>query len=169
MKHLPSALVLSGALASHALAAAPDFSVRQVAPPDGWAAQAGGTRGGADAPAANVFTVTNAAQLRQALGKGIQGSRIVQVAGLIDMSEGRAYTGKADQARRALVALPADTTLVGVGADAGTFTDRGSLLNGAPLAPCGAGTPSWTVPYPFNPRQADAVPAHVRAHAGAGK
>lgn len=378
MKHLPSALVLSGALASHALAAAPDLSVRQVAPPDGWAAQAGGTRGGADAPAANVFTVTNAAQLRQALGKGIQGSRIVQVAGLIDMSEGRAYTNKADQARRGLVALPANTTLVGIkpdagfvnahlkvskvsqviirklklhnpcdvepewdpqdgidggwnadfdgisiiashhvwvdrnsftdapatddtlpvehgkvkqchdgsldiregsdyvtvsynhfalhaknmligasdkalddagrlrvtisnnlfeyiasrsprvrfgqvhlfnnyhvgdrkhpvyrhgysigvakrarivshanafeiagsrscvdavrpfatGADAGSFADTGSLLNGASLAPCGAASPSWSVPYPFNPRQADAVPAHVRAHAGAGK
>ena len=378
MKHLPFALVLSGALASHALAASPDFSIRQVAPPDGWAAQAGGTRGGADAPAANVFTVTDAAQLRKALGKSIQGSRIVQVAGLIDMSEGRPYTGKADQAKRGLVALPANTTLVGVGpdagfinahlkvskvsqviirklklrnpcdvepewdpqdgdeggwnadydgisivashhvwvdrnsftdapatddtlpvehgkvkqchdgsldiregsdyvtvsynhfalhaknmligasdkalddagrlrvtisnnlfeyvasrsprvrfgqvhlfnnhyvgdrkhpvyrhgysvgvakearivshanafeiaasrscadavrpfatgADAGSFFDAGSLLNGATLAPCGAGTPSWTVPYPFNPLPADAVPAHVRAHAGAGK
>ncbi|WP_313034271.1 pectate lyase family protein [Massilia alkalitolerans] len=378
MKHLPFALILSGALASHALAASPDFSIRQVAPPDGWAAQAGGTRGGADAPAANVFTVTDAAQLRAALRKGIQGSRIVQVAGLIDMSEGRPYASKADQAKRGLVALPAHTTLVGVGpdagfinahlkvskvsqvvirklrlrnpcdvapewdpqdgdeggwnadfdgisiiashhvwvdrnsftdapvtddtlpvehgkvkqchdgsldiregsdyvtvsynhfalhaknmligasdkalidagrlrvtisnnlfeyvasrsprvrfgqvhlfnnyyvgdrkhpvyrhgysvgvakaarivshanafeiagsrscadavrpfatgADAGSFLDTGSLLNGAALAPCGAGTPSWTVPYPFNPLPANAVPAHVRAHAGAGQ
>ncbi|MFN3789289.1 polysaccharide lyase family 1 protein [Massilia sp.] len=119
MKHLPFALIFSSALASHALAAAPTFSIRQVAPPDGWAAQAGGTRGGADAPAANVFTVTDAAQLRTALGKGIQGSRIVQVAGLIDMSEGRPYASKADQAKRGLVALPANTTLVGVGPDAG--------------------------------------------------
>ncbi|KFI06002.1 polysaccharide lyase family 1 protein [Massilia sp. BSC265] len=379
MKHLPLALILSGALAGHALAASPDFSIYQVAPPDGWAAQAGGTRGGADAPAANVFTVTNAAQLRKALGKGIQGSRIVQVDGIIDMSEGRPYVGKADQAKRGQVSLPANTTLVGLGshagfinahlkvskvsqviirnlklrnpcdvepawdprdgdegnwnaefdgvsivashhvwvdrnsftdapvtddtlpvengktrqchdgsldiregsdyvtvsynhfalhaknmligasdqamedagrlrvtisnnlfehiasrsprvrfgqvhlfnnyyvgdrkhpiyrhgysvgvakharivshanafeiagsrscldavrpfatgADAGSFLDTGSLLNGAPLAPCGAAElPSWTVPYPFNPLPADAVPAHVRAHAGAGK
>lgn len=385
MKQLPLALILSGALAGHAPAASPaspaspGFPIRQAAPPDGWAAQAGGTRGGADAPAANVFTVTDAAQLRQALGKGIEGGRIVQVAGLIDMSEGRPYAGNADQARRGQVRLPANTTLVGLGpdagfvnahlkvskvdqviirnltlrnpcdvapewdpqdgktgnwnadfdaisiagaqhvwidrnsftdapvtddtlpvengktrqchdgsldiregsdyvtvsynhfalheknmligasdkapldagrlrvtisnnlfehvasrsprvrfgqvhlfnnyhvgdrkhpvyrhgygvgvakqarivshanafeisgarscrdavrlfaagADAGSFVDSGSLLNGAPLAPCGAGdAPSWTVPYPFNPRQADAVPAHVRAHAGAGK
>ncbi|MBA4094904.1 MAG: pectate lyase, partial [Candidatus Accumulibacter sp.] len=55
------------------------------------------------------------------------------------------------------------------GADAGSFADSGSLLNGAPLAPCGRDAPAWTVPYPFTALPAGAVPAHVRAHAGAGK
>lgn len=119
MKHLSLVLILSSALAGPLLAASPESSTRQVAPQDGWAAQAGGTRGGADAPAANVFTVTNAAQLRKALGNSIQGSRIVQVEGVIDMSEGRPFAGKADQARRGQVRLPANTTLVGVGANAG--------------------------------------------------
>lgn len=119
MKHLSLVLVLSGALAGHAFAASPEFSIRQVAPEDGWAAQAGGTRGGADAPAANVLTVRDAAQLRKALGKSIQGSRIVQVEGVIDMSEGRPFVNKADQAKRGQVSLPANTTLVGVGANAG--------------------------------------------------
>lgn len=122
MNHLPFVLILSGALAGSALAASPDVAIRQAAPPDGWAAQAGGTRGGGDAPAAKVLTVGNAAQLREALGKSIQGSRIVQVQGVIDMSEGRPYTSNADQARRGQVALPANTTLIGIGPDAG-FTN----------------------------------------------
>lgn len=382
MKHTPVALLLSAVLsvpvlAASAPASAP-LSLRQEAPSDGWAALEGGTRGGADAPAANVLTVTNAAQLRSALGKAIKGSRIVQVDGIIDMSEGRPYVSNADQAKRGLVRLPANTTLIGVGArsgfinahlkvanvsqviirnlnlrnpcdveprwdpddgaqgnwnaefdsisivgshhvwvdrnsftdapvtddtlpvvngkprqchdgaldireasdfvtvsynhfalhaknmligasdkalsdagrlrvtisnnlfeyiasraprvrfgqvhlfnnyhvgdrkhpayrhgysvgvakqarivshanafeiagarncldavrafasgaDAGTFTDTGSLLNGAPLAPCGTDSPGWTIPYPFTPLPAGAVPAHVRAHAGAGK
>jgi pectate lyase len=91
----------------------------QEAPPDGWAAQAGGTRGGADAGAASILTVTDAAQLRSALGKTIEGSRIVQVDGVIDMSEGHPYTSTADQAKRGRVSLPANTTLVGVGAASG--------------------------------------------------
>ena len=93
--------------------------LRQHAPPDGWAAMAGGTRGGADAPDANVLTVKNAAQLRRALAATVKGSRIVRVDGVIDMSEGRPYADHADQVRRARVALPASTTLIGVGARSG--------------------------------------------------
>ena len=117
MKHIPFVLVVCSALALPALAASP--SIRQVAPPDGWAAQAGGTRGGADAPAANVFTAANAAQLRKALDKSIVGSRIVQVDGVIDMSEGRPYADNADQSRRGLVRIPSNTTLVGAGPRSG--------------------------------------------------
>jgi pectate lyase len=127
MKHLSNFLVLCAAAAAAAAPCASDAPhdvspvplARQAAPPDGWAAQAGGTRGGADAPAANVFTVTNAAQLRQALGKSVQGSRIVQVAGVIDMSEGRPYVDHADQSRRGRVALPGNTTLIGLGPGSG--------------------------------------------------
>lgn len=119
MNLLSFVLVLSGALAGPALAASQGIAMRQAAPPDGWAAQAGGTRGGGDAPAARVFTVSNAAQLREALGKSVQGSRVVRVQGLIDMSEGRPYASNADQARRGRVVVPANTTLIGIGPDAG--------------------------------------------------
>jgi pectate lyase len=122
MKHLPFTVILCAVVAGCASVApspSPASLARQVAPPDGWAAQAGGTRGGADAPAANVFTVSDAAQLRNALGKSVQGSRIVQVAGVIDMSEGRPFADHADQSRRGRVMLPAHTTLIGLGAQSG--------------------------------------------------
>ncbi|MEW6022131.1 MAG: pectate lyase [Pseudomonadota bacterium] len=109
------ALLLAAALASP-LPAVP-LQLRQEAPPDGWAAQAGGTRGGADA--ATIVTVTTAAQLRSALDPAVKGSRIVQVDGVIDMSEGRPYASTADQHQRGMVRLPANTTLVGAGAGSG--------------------------------------------------
>jgi pectate lyase len=115
MKQFSLALILSAALTGCAVAT----PVHQHAPPDGWAALAGGTRGGADAQPANVLTVTDAAQLRSALGKAITGSRIVRVDGIIDMSEGAPFTSTADQAKRGRVALPSNTTLVGVGAASG--------------------------------------------------
>jgi pectate lyase/pectin methylesterase-like acyl-CoA thioesterase len=116
MKRPALALMLAAAttLAGTAPAA---FFARQEAPLDGWAAQDGGTRGGADA--ADIVTVVDAAGLRRALDPKHTGSRIVQVAGTIDMSEGRPYASNADQARRGRVALPSNTTLVGLGADAG--------------------------------------------------
>jgi len=128
MKRVSFSLVLCGALVGSGCARLPQAAqadtgapptARQAAPPDGWAAQAGGTRGGADAPAANVFTVVNAAQLRAALGKSVQGSRIVQVDGIIDLSEGRPYVDHADQSRRGRVAVPGNTTLLGLGPHAG--------------------------------------------------
>ena len=122
MKHFPITLILCAAVTGCANVTPPEASsalARQEAPSDGWAAQAGGTRGGADAPVANVFTVSDAAQLRKALDKSVDGSRIVQVSGMIDMSEGRAFVGHADQSRRGRVALPSRTTLIGLGAQAG--------------------------------------------------
>ena len=125
MKLLPSFLILwiaaaaPGCATDAPRAAASLTLARQVAPPDGWAAQAGGTRGGADAPAANVFSVSDAAGLRLALGKSVQGSRIVQIDGVIDMSEGRPYADHADQSRRGRVTVPGHTTLVGRGPGSG--------------------------------------------------
>jgi len=115
----PNFLMLFLALAWPAAwsATAAPLQLRQEAPPDGWAAQAGGTRGGADATA--VVTVSDAAQLRRALDPAIKGSRIVLVDGVIDMSEGRPYASTADQARRGLVRLPSNTTLAGAGAASG--------------------------------------------------
>ena len=120
-------LVLSLASVLASPAAAAPLQLRQAAPADGWAAQAGGTRGGADASTA--ITVTNAAGLRRALDPALPGSRIVQVQGVIDMSEGRAFNSTADQARRGLVRLPSHTTLVGIGADAG-FVNAHLMVSG---------------------------------------
>ena len=113
-KHL---FVLSMAAVLAWPAAAAPVPLRLAAPADGWAAMAGGTRGGADAAA--MVTVTDAAGLRRALDPALPGSRIIQVQGVIDMSEGRAFASTADQARRGEVRLPSHTTLVGIGADAG--------------------------------------------------
>ena len=96
---------------------------RQHAPPDGWAAQAGGTRGGALASLAHVYTVRDRASLLAAL-QAAAPARIVRVAASIDMSEGRPYLDAADQARRAVARIPSHTTLIGVSADAG-------LVNGS--------------------------------------
>ena len=111
------AAILAASLSSFALAAPAPFFARQEAPLDGWAAQDGGTRGGADA--AKIVTVATPAELRAALSRKDKGSRIVAVKGVIDMSEGRPYASTADQAKRGEVRLPANTTLVGLGQDAG--------------------------------------------------
>lgn len=117
---LVGAALLGAGCAGVTNAPAPSASpARQEAPPDGWAGRSGGTRGGAWASAANLFTVSDAAQLRRALDRAITGSRIVQVDGIIDMSEGRPYRDRADQARRGRVTIPSDTTLIGVGAGSG--------------------------------------------------
>jgi pectate lyase/pectin methylesterase-like acyl-CoA thioesterase len=117
-----AAVLAAGFCALACAAPAPTpFFARQEAPLDGWAAQDGGTRGGADA--SGVVTVATAAQLRAALSRKDRGSRIVAriiaIKGVIDMSEGRPYASTADQAARGEVRVPANTTLVGIGADAG--------------------------------------------------
>ena len=98
---------------------------RQHAPADGWAAQEGGTRGGALAAPAHVFTVRDRAQLMAALGAAAP-VRIVRVAASIDMSGGRPFASNADQAARGVVRLPANTTMIGVAPGAGFV--NGSLL-----------------------------------------
>ena len=91
---------------------------RQHAPPDSWAAHGGGTRGGALANPVHVYTVSDRAQLVAALGAAAP-ARIVRVAALIDMSEGRPYLDSADQARRGSVAIGSHTTVLGVAPGAG--------------------------------------------------
>lgn len=90
---------------------------QQAAAPDGWAGQEGGTRGGMPASAAHTYSASNRAELLAALAGG--DSRIVRVVGVIDMSEGRPYVDSADQKLRGAVRLPANTTLLGIGSNAG--------------------------------------------------
>lgn len=110
----PAGAAMPGALAE-----------RQHAPVDGWAAQEGGTQGGALADPAHVYTVRDRAGLLAALAAPAP-ARIVRVAASIDMSEGRPYASSDDQARRGAVRLPANTTLIGSAPGAGFV--NGSLL-----------------------------------------
>jgi pectate lyase len=109
---------MSAALAAIALAMAGAVTERQHAPVDGWAAQDGGTRGGALAAPEHVYTVRSAAQLRDAL-RAPAPARIVRVAASIDMNESQPFTDRQDQARRSVIRIPANTTLLGVTLGAG--------------------------------------------------
>lgn len=79
----------------------------------GWASQDGGTSGGGNAAS---VTVTSAAELRAALAAG---ARVIAVAGVIDMRDGRPFASRADQQRRGTIRVPGDTTISGVGSGSG--------------------------------------------------
>ena len=127
---------MSAAVAAVALALAGAVTVpvpvpvteRQHAPVDGWAAQQGGTRGGALAAPANVYTVRTAFELRQALS-ALAPARIVRVAASIDMRDGLPFADSQDQARRSIVRIPANTTLLGVTPGAG-FVNASLAVSG---------------------------------------
>jgi pectate lyase len=127
MRHFSSHLILWAALSSATFAAhaqPPSLAARQAAPSDGWAGQEGGTRGGADATEANTVTVASAPQLRSALARGGNAGKIIQVAGIIDMSEAQPFTSSADQAARGTVRLGSNTTMIGIGPNAGFVNAR---------------------------------------------
>ena len=84
-------------------------AAREHAPHDGWASAEGGTHGGAAAPAAATLTVATPAELRTALAANAD-ARVIQVRGTLDMADG---------ARPGVVRLPSNTTLIGLGEDAG--------------------------------------------------
>lgn len=128
---LPFALAFTALAPATALAAAAmpgPIAERQHAPADGWAAQQGGTRGGALAAPAHVYTVANRAQLVAALAAPAP-ARIVRVAAAIDMSEGRPFRDHADQALRGAVRIPSNTTLLGVAPGAG-FVNASLFITG---------------------------------------
>jgi len=122
---------------------------RQHAPFDGWAAQEGGTRGGALAAPEHVYTVRDRAGLLAAL-KTAAPARIVRVAATIDMSEGRAFRDSEDQAQRGALRIPSNTTLIGVTPDAGFINGSLAVANVSQVVirnlairnPCDVG-PRW--------------------------
>lgn len=92
----------------------------------GWAAQSGGTTGGAKAAPAQIYTVSTKAQLLAALAgtdpvtkkTNKTAPKIIKWVGRIDMTEGRPFANHADQAKRGEIKLQPNTTIIGVGADA---------------------------------------------------
>lgn len=131
VRAIAATLTLTALIPATSLAAAPmpgPIAERQHAPADGWAAQQGGTRGGALAGPAHVYTVADRVQLVAAL-EAPAPARIVRVAATIDMSEGRAFRDHDDQARRGAVRIPSNTTLVGVAPGAG-FVNASLMITG---------------------------------------
>jgi pectate lyase len=92
----------------------------------GWATQSGGTTGGANAAAAQIYTVSTKAALMAAIvgtdpatGKANKKlPKIIKWVGTIDMTEGKPYTSHSDQAARGEIKLQPNTTIIGVGANA---------------------------------------------------
>jgi pectate lyase len=137
-------------------------AAQQTAPTDGWASQAGGTLGGSVAGTSTIFTVSNRAQLLAALTNGGSAAKIVKIVGTIDMSEGVAFSSHSDQATRAAITLPANTTLIGDAANAGIVngyinisgTSQVIIRNLKIVAPCDvspvwdATSSSWTSTFP---------------------
>ncbi len=102
------------------------FTVRAIAPDNGWAAIDGGTTGGSQAKPEQIFTVTNRKELLNAIKNARDMPKIIAVKGTIDLSDGQPYRNFADQKKRSQIKLPSNTTLIGISADAG-FT-HGSIV-----------------------------------------
>lgn len=101
-----------------------------TAPVDGWASQNGGTSGGSAATTKNVYKVNSASQLASALSAAGDAPKIVKVYGTIDMAavdNGGAFSSASDQAARNVVKLPSNTTLIGIGSNAGFVNARISI------------------------------------------
>lgn len=137
MKKLIIALLVplainSSIAACHALSPSPIKirEARDVAPRDGFGgydlATNTGTIGGAKANEKMIFMVNNKKDLLDAIAINKNKPRIIQVSGIIDISEGKPYKDFDDQKSRSLIKIPSDTTLIGVGNNAGFI--NGSLM-----------------------------------------
>ncbi len=128
LKSLNSALALAVALACGSADATPLLvkAAFDIAPPNGWAGVEGGTTGGSKAKADQIYQVNNQQQLRNALKFGGNDPKIIQINGLIDVADGHPYQSADDQKARSIVTIPANTTLMGAGKNAGLI--HGSLL-----------------------------------------
>ena len=92
----------------------------------GFATLNNGTTGGASADSQHIYIVSNISQFTRALEQDAGTPRIIQVKGLIDVSGGKPYTSFSDQKQRSQLAIPSNTTIIGVTGDAGFI--NGSLV-----------------------------------------
>lgn len=93
----------------------------------GYDAKSGiGTTGGIHASKDMIFAVKTKQELMDAITINKGKPRIIQVIGTIDISENRPYQNFADQKSRSLIKIPSNTTLIGVGDNAGFI--HGSLI-----------------------------------------
>jgi pectate lyase len=122
-------VLLAVLLASTGVHGAGVDAARATAPLDGWASQAGGTTGGANATTDQIYTVTNRAQLLAAIANGGTTPKIIKLVGTVDMTEGKPYTSTADQSARGAIRLKSNTTLIGDGANAGLVNGHILLSN----------------------------------------
>jgi pectate lyase len=127
---LRAAALLAGALCATAgTHGATTDAARAAAPTDGWASQGGGTVGGSNAGTEQVYTAANRAQLLAAIANGGTSPKIIKLTGIVDMTEGKPYTGTADQSARGAIRLKSNTTLIGDGANAGLVNGHIILSN----------------------------------------
>ena len=117
---------------SYALSPAP-IKVKQaldVAPDNGFggfnSATKRGTTGGSKAKKEMIFLVNNKKDLLDAIKINKNQPRIIQISGVIDVSENKPYKNFEDQKSRSLIKIPSNTTLIGVGDDAGFI--NGSII-----------------------------------------
>ena len=117
---------------SYALSPSP-IKVKQaldVAPENGFggfnSATNSGTTGGSKAKKEMIFLVNNKKDLIDAITINKDRPRIIQVSGVIDISENKPYKNFEDQKSRSLIKIPSNTTLIGVDGDAGFI--NGSII-----------------------------------------
>lgn len=96
-------------------------AILETAPNDGWAGEKGGTLGGAQATSDNIHTVSSPSKLLSVLAAAGDKPKIIKISGTIDMASadnGGAFKSKSDQAKRSVIKIPSNTTIIGLGSDA---------------------------------------------------
>ncbi|WP_202112703.1 polysaccharide lyase family 1 protein [Gilliamella sp. Pas-s95] len=85
-----------------------------------------GTIGGSQANKNMIFFVSNKQDLLDAIVINKDQPRIIQVFGKIDLSDNKPYKNFEDQKSRSLINIPSNTTLIGIGDNAGFI--NGSIV-----------------------------------------
>jgi pectate lyase len=143
-------------------AAGGDHSRETLAAGHGWGAANGGVTGGSKADAAHVYTVTNRAQLLAALGgnNATNGSnatpKIIQIKGNIDLNTDDSgkelsksdFANEKAQLAHDMLAVGSNTTIIGLGANAGISGGGFNLSNSKNVA---VRNLTMTSPFDFFP------------------
>ncbi|MBT0571499.1 hypothetical protein KIK84_14315 [Curvibacter sp. CHRR-16] len=121
LKKLSVSFIAAGIVSTAMVSAFAADATRETAPAGGWASQNGGTTGGSTAATADVYLVSTPTALLAALSNAGSRAKIVRISGTIDMTSsdnGGAFTSHSDQNVRSKIAVPSNTTIIGVGSNA---------------------------------------------------